>query len=85
MKQLFIFLSFTFVFTEVMSQNTGSIKGKLIDTIAKQPLKDASVTLLDAKDSTLELFGLAKQDGSLLLENVSMGDFILQIKFYYYL
>ena len=81
MKQLFIFLSFTFVFTEVMSQNTGSIKGKLIDTIAKQPLKDASVTLLDAKDSTLELFGLAKQDGSFLLENLSMGDFILQIKF----
>jgi len=81
MKQLFVLLTLIFVFTDVMSQNTGSIKGKLIDTVAKQPLKDASVTLLDAKDSTLELFGLAKQDGSFLLENVAMGEFILQIRF----
>lgn len=81
MKQFFLLLTFMFVFTDLMSQNIGSVKGKLIDTVAKQPLKDASVTLLDAKDSTLELFGLAKQDGTFLLENVAMGEFILQIKF----
>ncbi|TXT34289.1 MAG: TonB-dependent receptor [Chitinophagaceae bacterium] len=63
------------------AQQTGSIKGKLIDTIGKQVLKDASVTVLNGGDSTLEVFGLSKQDGSFLVENIPLGWMILQIKF----
>ncbi len=80
MKSILTFLSIVLVIS-VNAQNTGTLKGKLIDSIGKQALKDATVTLLDAKDSTLEVFGLAKQDGSFSLENIGFGDMLLQIKF----
>jgi hypothetical protein len=80
MKFIFSLLSFLLVLAG-NAQNMGTLKGKLIDSVGKQVLKDASITLLDASDSTLEVFGLAKQDGSFSLENISLGDMLLQIKF----
>lgn len=64
-----------------MAQTTGTVKGKLTDSLSKQSLKDATVTVLDAKDSTLEVVGLAKSDGSFSMANISFGDMLLQIKF----
>ena len=64
-----------------MAQTTGTVKGKLIDSLNKQSLKDATVTILDARDSTLEVVGLAKPDGSFSMTNISFGDMLLQIKF----
>jgi len=63
------------------SQTTGTLKGKLIDTVGKQSLKDASITILDAKDSTLEVFGLSKEGGLFEVKNISFGNFIVQISF----
>lgn len=63
------------------AQGTASVKGKLVDSLNKQSLKDASVTILDARDSTLEVFTLAKEDGSFSLLNIPYGDMILQVKF----
>ena len=48
-------------------------QGKLIDSTSKQSLKDASITVLDAKDSSLEVFGLAKEDGSFSIANIGFG------------
>jgi hypothetical protein len=59
----------------------GTIKGRLIDSVGKQSLKDASITVLDARDSTLEVFGLAKDDGSFEVKNISNGNFIVQASF----
>ncbi len=63
------------------AQTTGSIKGKLVDSTSKQSLKDASITLLDPKDSTLELFGLTKADGSFEILNISFGTYLVHISF----
>ena len=63
------------------AQTTGSIKGKLLDTLNKQSLKDASITVLDARDSSLEVFTLAKADGSFSLLNIPFGNMIVQIRF----
>ncbi len=71
-----IFLSFA-----ASAQNTGSIKGKLLDTLNKQSLKDASIAILDGKDSTLEVAALARADGSFSLLNIPFGTMIVQIKF----
>lgn len=71
-----LFLSFT-----AMAQNTATLKGKLVDSVGKQALKDASITILEAKDSTLDVFGLAKPDGSFMVEKISFGDMIVMIKF----
>lgn len=63
------------------AQATGSVKGKLADSLNKQSLKDASVTILDARDSSLEVFALAKADGSFSILNIPFGEMILQVKF----
>jgi hypothetical protein len=81
MKKLFLLFFYILGFLYVQAQNTGTLKGKLIDSVGKQILKDASITILDAKDSTLEVFGLTKQDGSFSIENISFGEMIVQIKF----
>ncbi|MES2006257.1 MAG: outer membrane beta-barrel family protein [Bacteroidota bacterium] len=81
MSKIVTLLTCLFITAAVSAQTTGSVKGKLIDTLNKQSLKDASVTVLDARDSTVEVFTLAKQDGSFSLQNISFGDMILQIKF----
>lgn len=69
------------VITNLSAQSTGTIKGKLVDSVAKQTLKDASITVLDAKDSTLEVFALAREDGSFTVENISFGVMIVVVKF----
>lgn len=81
MKQLYFFLSFLLITTISLAQTSGTIKGKLIDSIGKQSLKDASITVLDSKDSTLEVFGLAKADGTFELKNIALGKMIVQITF----
>jgi hypothetical protein len=60
---------------------TASINGKLIDTVGKQVLENASISLLDGKDSTMEQFTLAKSNGFFELKNVPVGFYILQISF----
>lgn len=81
MKQLYFFLSCFLVTTISLAQTSGTIKGKLIDSVGKQSLKDASITVLDNKDSTLEVFGLAKPDGTFELKNISFGKMLVQITF----
>jgi hypothetical protein len=39
------------------------------------------ITILEAKDSTLDVFGLAKADGSFTVEKISFGEMIVMIKF----
>ena len=63
------------------AQTTGSVRGKLLDTLNKQSLKDASITVLDARDSSLEVFTLAKADGSFSLLNIPFGAMIVKVRF----
>ena len=61
-----------------------SIKGIVADTSQKKLLKEASVSLLDAADSTLEQFVLTKQDGSFEINKLSAGSYLLQITYINY-
>ncbi len=81
MSKILIAFVFLFIGCTVTAQTTAILKGKLVDTVGKQSLKDASVTILDAKDSTLDVFGLTKADGSFLISNVTFGEMIVDIKF----
>lgn len=81
MSKILTILTLTFLSLTVSAQTTGTLKGKLIDSLNKQSLKDASVTVLDGKDSTLEVFGLARVDGSFSILNIPMGEMIVQVKF----
>lgn len=81
MYKLFTFLALVLFSLTVTAQTNGSLKGKLVDSISKQSLKDASISVLDGRDSTLEVFGLARADGSFSLSNISFGEMIVQVKF----
>lgn len=81
MSKFFTLLAFVLVSASASAQTSATIKGKLVDSTSKQSLKDATVTILDARDSTLEVFGLAQADGSFSINNISFGDMILQVKF----
>ena len=61
-----------------------SIKGVVADSSLKQSMKDASVSLLDATDSTVEQFALAKPDGSFELKKMNPGSYLLQVMFVNY-
>jgi len=55
-----------------------------MDSTQKQSLKDATVSLLDATDSTVEEVVLAKPDGSFELRRVKPGSYLLHIIFLNY-
>ena len=84
MRTLYLLILASFFSLPAFSQTTGSVKGKLVDSLTKQSLKDATVTVMDAKDSTLEVFGLAKTDGLFELKNLAFKPLILQISFQSY-
>jgi hypothetical protein len=81
MKQLFtlFILSFTLLSTIKAQKADGSIKGKLIDTAAKQPVPDATVSVLNAKDSSLATFTLSNKQGSFEVKGLVEGDYRLVI------
>ncbi len=84
MRKLHLF-TFSFLLSlGALAQTDGTLKGKLIDSVGKQQLKDATVTIIDANDSTLEKFALAKADGSFEIKNVPFKTVIFQANFQSY-
>lgn len=68
------------VLTSVQAQKAdGSVKGKLQDTVAKQPISDATVSVLGASDSTLKNFTLSGKSGSFEVKGLPEGDYKLVI------
>jgi hypothetical protein len=62
-------------------RNSGTVKAKITDSTGKTPLKGATISLMDAKDSTLLSFALSKEDGSFEMTGVSYGDHLLLVTF----
>ena len=72
------------VLLSITAHSQGLISGKVTDTIQNQSLKDASVSLLEAEDSTLVQIVLAKQDGSFNFRQAKPGNYLLNIIFLNY-
>lgn len=82
MSKFYTLVAFVLLGMTASAQNTTAIlKGKLIDSVNKQSLKDASVTILDARDSSLEKFGLVGADGSFSVTGIPFGAMVVQVKF----
>ena len=77
MKKIFtlFLLFFTLIITAQAQKFDGSIKGKLIDTAAKQPIADATVSILNAKDSSLATFTLSNKQGIFEVKGLGVGDY----------
>lgn len=77
MKKIFTLSLLLFaVFTAALAQKTdGSIKGKLTDTTAKQPVSDATVSVLNVKDSSIASFTLSNKLGAFEVKGLATGDY----------
>jgi len=77
MKKIFTLslLLFALLLTAKAQKFDGNIKGKLIDTAAKQPIPDATVSVLNAKDSSLVTFTLTNKLGVFEVKGLGEGDY----------
>ncbi len=79
MKKIFTLslLLFAFVIVAQAQKFDGSIKGKLTDTTAKIPIPDATISVLNAKDSSLVTFTLSTKLGVFEIKGLAAGDYRL--------
>ena len=77
MKKIFtLSLLVLALFTTTNAQKfDGSIKGKVVDTAAKQPIIDATVSVLNAKDSSLATFTLSNKQGIFEVKGLGEGNY----------
>lgn len=63
------------------AQNKGSIQGKLIDTLYKEVLADATVTVLHTTDSSVVNYTLADAKGEFRINDIDTGSYRLMISY----
>ena len=73
---LSIFLSFAFC---SMAQKNGTVKGVAFDTLSRQPLSSATVTLMEKKDSSLVSFTMTDDNGRFEFKDIRNGEYRLLI------
>jgi hypothetical protein len=67
-----------FLFSIAYAQKPdGSIKGKLVDTATKQPVADATVSVLNSKDTTMVTFTLSNKQGLFEIKDLAEGEYKL--------
>jgi hypothetical protein len=74
-----LFLTLVFIQSNGFSQKNGSVKGVIMDTISRQPVAAATITVLQQKDSSLVTFTMANSVGVFSLTNIEPGDYRLLI------
>jgi len=80
MKRTLLLLTLILTFSVARSQ-TNSIKGVVADISSNAKLHNATVSVLNAKDSTLYKFSRATSEGSFSFPNMKNGNFILLITY----
>jgi len=75
---LSIFLLFSL---HLSAQNAYSVKGAIVDTAENAKLVNASISVLNAKDSTLVTFTRAVANGAFTINNLHKGKFILLVSY----
>lgn len=77
-----VLLIFTFALAFVtQAQVNGAVKGRLVDTAARQPLAEATISVILVKDSSLVSFILSDKKGVFEITNLDAGEYLLMISF----
>jgi hypothetical protein len=66
---------------QAFTQVNGTVKGKVSDSTAKQTLADATVSVLNSKDSTPVTFAITDKGGSFQIKNLDSGAYDLLVSF----
>jgi len=78
---LAVFLLFWLSYANAQKETKGSLKGRVADTTMRQVLKQATISILNANDSSLFTYGLTDDKGLFAFKNIPFGNYILQIDF----
>lgn len=79
MRKIYLSLVLACFTTVLLAQKNGTVKGVAFDTISKQPVGAATITVLDKKDSSLVSFTMTTDDGKFELKGLANGDYRLLI------
>lgn len=79
MRKIFSLLFLLVSAIVVQAQRNGSVSGLAFDTITRQPVAAATVTVLERKDSSLVSFTMTASDGKFTLTGLANGDYRLLI------
>lgn len=81
---LAILLACLCTFTFAQNPTAGSVKGRLLDSTTKEPLKGATISLLNSTDSSLISYVLSQDNGSFSFEKLALGNYLLHISYQSY-
>ncbi|MBI2729925.1 MAG: outer membrane beta-barrel protein [Sphingobacteriales bacterium] len=76
MQRILIVLFFSMLTELTLAQkNSVTLKGQLIDTVRRQPLENATISLINAGDSSLVGFTRTNAEGKFLITNIQPGHY----------
>ncbi|WP_432708629.1 outer membrane beta-barrel family protein [Pedobacter sp.] len=81
MKTLLLLLLASSCYCSIYAQNSSIVKGYVVDTAYTTRLVNASVSVLNAKDSTLVNFSRVNSAGSFQIGDLKPGKFILMVTY----
>ena len=74
-----LLLFFSLASLQALAQADGSVRGRLKDTAAHIPVSDATLTILNARDSSLVNFARSNASGAFMLSRLSNGTYRLLV------
>lgn len=77
MKHLYLLIGFLLFYSITRGQQKGVVKGIAYDTLSKQPVASATVTLLQKKDSSLVGFTMTDNKGQFEMAGLPNGEYRL--------
>jgi hypothetical protein len=77
MKRILLFIGMISIATIAVAQKNKTVKGRLVDTLGKQQIENATVSIVNAKDSSLAGFTRTDAEGRFALSNLQPGAYRL--------
>jgi hypothetical protein len=81
MKKIYFFVLATILSAFAANAQKGAVRGILQDSLSSTPLTDATVSLVDLKDSSLVSFTLTDDNGRFEIKNIAPGNYHLMASF----
>ena len=79
MKKIYLLIIACFLYFASSAQSNGTVKGAAFDTLSKQTVQSATITLLQQKDSSLVTFTMTDNKGQFELKGLANGKYRLLI------
>jgi hypothetical protein len=74
-------VSLLFISISVFAQKNSSVSGTVVDTVAKKSLASATISILDAADSSLVSFSRSGESGTFSVSRLAVGKYILVVTY----